>query len=119
MKKTYVILLFILCSIPMVSAQQITTSSLNNKLIKKEMTSMVSELQKSVPISDYQKQTVIKMLAEFEKQRSQINYSSMNAADKEAALAKIDATEKTNLYNVINDEQYEALLAIRESRKKS
>ena len=77
---------------------------------------MVKELSNSIEVSGYQQKSAITILSKATKERQAIESSSKGATQKTEALESLAKKEEYSLRGILNNQQYNMLIAIMEAQ---
>jgi 3-methyladenine DNA glycosylase/8-oxoguanine DNA glycosylase len=84
--------------------------------LEKKAKTIVDKFSEKIEVSRYQQKSTINALVKVEKEISRINSTSPNASEKTKALETLAKKKEYALRSILNDQQYEMLIAVLEDQ---
>lgn len=86
------------------------------RTIEKRVAKKIKELSGTIEVSGYQQKSVIQILSKVTQERQVIENSSKGPSQKTEALENLAKKEEYSLRGVLNNQQYDMLIAVLEEQ---
>jgi len=115
MKKTLALLsLTLLISLSALGQKMNSLESV--RTLEKKAAAVVKELSNNVEVSGYQQKSTIKVLIQSNQEQQKIENSNKGASQKTIALQELENKKEYALRGILNNAQYDMLVAIIEEK---